>query len=209
MKKPIILVGGGGHCKSVIESAESAGLQIKGILDTTENVGKDVLSYKIIGTDDDIPKYVDICEFVITVGFIRSPKLNILLHGKVIKAKGRFATIIASTAHVSRYAKIDKGVVIMHHAFVNAGAKIGFGSIINNFANIEHDVIINQHCHISTGAMINGECIIGENTFIGSQSVVANCIKICPNCIIGAGSVVNKNIEESGTYIGNPIRKIR
>lgn len=207
--KPLILIGGGGHCKSVIESAESAGLQIKGILDTPENVGKDVLSYKIIGTDDDIPKYVDECEFVVTVGFIKSPKLNILLHKKVIKANGQFATIIASTAHVSRYATIEKGVVIMHHAFVNAGAEIGFGSIINNFANIEHDVIINQHCHISTGAMINGESVIGENTFIGSQSVVANCIQICPNTIIGAGSVVYRSINNPGTYVGNPIRKIR
>lgn len=207
--KPIILIGGGGHCKSVIESAESAGLQIKGILDTPENVGKNVLSYKVIGTDDDIPKYVDDCEFVVTVGFIKSPKLNILLHEKVIKVNGRFATIIASTAHVSKYATIGIGVVIMHHAFVNAGAVIGFGSIINDFANIEHDVRIDQHCHVSTGAMINGECIIGENTFIGSQSVIANCIKIYPNVVIGAGSVVYKNIMESGTYVGNPIKKIR
>jgi sugar O-acyltransferase (sialic acid O-acetyltransferase NeuD family) len=205
----IILVGGGGHCKSVIESAESACLQIKGILDIPENVGKDVLSYKVIGTDDDIPKYVDECEFVVTVGFIKSPQLNILLQNKVIKANGKFATIVASTAHVSKYATIGKGVVIMHHAFVNAGAVIGFGSIINDFANIEHDVRIEQHCHISTGAMINGECEIGENTFIGSQSVVANCVKICSNCVIGAGTVVYKDINEPGTYVGNPVRKIK
>lgn len=207
--KPLILLGGRGHCKSVIEAAESARLQIKGVFDTPDNFGKAVLSYKVIGTDYDIPKYVKECEFVVTVGFIESPKLNILIHEKVIKANGRFATIIASTAHVSKYATIEKGVVIMHNTFVNAGAVIGFGSIINNFADIEHDVRIGQHCHISTGVMINGECVIGEKTFIGSQSVVANNITICPNCVIGAGSVVCHDITEAGTYVGNPIKRIR
>ena len=59
MTKNLILVGGGGHCKSVIEAAESAGYNILGVLDTPENVGKQVLAYSVIGTDDDIPQYVD------------------------------------------------------------------------------------------------------------------------------------------------------
>ena len=53
-QKNLILVGGGGHCKSVIEAAESAGYNILGVLDTPENVGKQVLAYSVIGTDDDI-----------------------------------------------------------------------------------------------------------------------------------------------------------
>ena len=58
-QKNLILVGGGGHCKSVIYVAESAGYNILGILDMPEDVGKKVLDYKVIGTDDDIPQYVD------------------------------------------------------------------------------------------------------------------------------------------------------
>lgn len=46
MKRPLILVCGGGHCKSVIEAAESAGFAIKGILDVAERIGDDVLGYK-------------------------------------------------------------------------------------------------------------------------------------------------------------------
>ena len=56
MKKPLILVGGGGHCKSVIDVAESAGYTILGILDMPEMVGTCVLDYPVLGTDDDIPK---------------------------------------------------------------------------------------------------------------------------------------------------------
>lgn len=207
----IILVGGGGHCKSVIEVAESAGYEIKGILDKPEEVGKEVLpGHKVIGTDDNIPQYVEECDFIITVGFIQNPTLRIKLYNKVKAAGGRLATIIASTAHVSKYAELGEGTVIMHHAFVNAGAKIGDNCIINTFVNIEHDAEVGNQCHISTGTMVNGECKIGENCFIGSQSVCANCIEIASDIIVGAGSVVRKSIRVKGIYAGNPaILKIK
>jgi sugar O-acyltransferase (sialic acid O-acetyltransferase NeuD family) len=211
MKHPLILIGGGGHCKSVIEVAESAGYEIKGILDMPDEVGKEVLpGHKVIGTDDEIPQYVEECDFVITVGFIKNPALRIKLYNKVKAAGGRLATIIASTAHVSKYAKLGEGTVIMHHAFVNAGAKIGDNCIINTFVNIEHDAEVGNQCHISTGTMVNGECKIGENCFIGSQSVCANCIEIASDIIVGAGSVVRKSIRVKGIYAGNPaILKIK
>lgn len=211
MKRPLILIGGGGHCKSVIEVAESAGYEIKGILDMPVEVGKEVLpGHKVIGTDDEIPQYVEECDFVITVGFIKNPALRIKLYNKVKAAGGRLATIIASTAHVSKYAELGEGTVIMHHAFVNAGAKIGDNCIINTFVNIEHDAEVGNQCHISTGTMVNGECKIGENCFIGSQSVCANCIEIASDIIVGAGSVVRKSIRMKGIYAGNPaILKIK
>lgn len=209
--KSLILIGGGGHCKSVIEVAESAGYEIKGILDMPDEVGKEVLpGHKVIGTDDEIPQYVEECDFVITVGFIKNPAIRIKLYNKVKAAGGRLATIIASTAHVSKYAELGEGTVIMHHAFVNAGAKIGDNCIVNTFVNIEHDAEVGNQCHISTGTMVNGECKIGDNCFIGSQSVCANCIEIASDIIVGAGSVVRKSIRMKGIYAGNPaILKIK
>ena len=205
MKRPLILIGGGGHCKSIIEVAESVGYEIKGILDMPDEVGKEVLpGHKVIGTDDEIPRYVEECDFVVTVGFIKNPTLRIKLYNKVKTAGGRLATIIASTAYVSKYAELGEGTVIMHHAFVNAGAKIGYNCIINTFVNIEHDAVVGNQCHISTGTMVNGECKIGENCFIGSQSVCANCIEIASDIIVGAGSVVCKSLRMKGIYAGNP-----
>lgn len=210
MSKNLILIGGGGHCKSVIEVAESAGYNILGILDRPEEVGKTVLGYEIIGVDDDIPHYVNTAEFMITVGFIKNPALRIKLYEKVLQAGGQLATLIASTAHVSKYAQVGQGTVIMHQAFVNAGAVIGDNVIINTFANIEHDAYIGNQCHISTGVMVNGDCQISENCFIGSQSVLANAISICSDVIVGAGSLVRKSIHQPGIYSGNPaILKIK
>ena len=203
--KTLVLVGGGGHCKSVIDVAESAGYNILGILDMPEDVGKQVLDHKVIGTDDDIPQYVDKAEFIITVGFIKNPATRIILYNKVKEAGGKLATIIASTAHVSKYSTIGEGTVVMHQAFVNAGAHIGANCIINTFSNIEHDAQIGDQCHISTGTMVNGDCKIGERVFVGSQSVLANSITIGDDIIVGAGSLVRKSITKAGVYSGNPV----
>lgn len=208
--KPLVLIGGGGHCKSVIEVAESAGYSILGVLDMPEDVGKEILSTKVIGTDDDIPSYMDKAEFVITVGFIKNPNIRIKLYNKVKEAGGKLATIIASTAYVSQYATLGEGTVVMHHAFVNAGAQVGNNVILNTFANIEHDAVIGNQSHISTGTMVNGDCKVGCNCFIGSQSVLANGITVGDDIIVGAGSLVRKSIKEKGIYSGNPaILKIK
>lgn len=191
--KPLILLGGGGHCKSVIDAAESAGHIILGILDTPDKAGEDVLGYRIIGTDDNIPDYADKAEFVITVGQIKSNTIRHKIAEKVIKAGGYFATIIASDAYVSKHAEIGAGTVVLHKAFVNAGAKVGKNCIINTMANIEHDAQIGDFCHISTGAMVNGETKVGHDTFVGSGSTLYNCITITENSILPAGSVVRKS----------------
>jgi sugar O-acyltransferase (sialic acid O-acetyltransferase NeuD family) len=208
-RKRLILIGGGGHCKSVIDAAESSGYSIAGILDTSENVGKSVCGITVIGTDDKITTYVNDAAFIISVGCINSFSLRLKLYYMVKQAGGILATIVASTAYVSRYATVGEGTVMLHQSCANAGAKIGANCIINTFANIEHDVQIGNHTHISTGAMVNGGCIIGESVFVGSRSAIKHGTSVSDNVMIGASSYVNKDICEKGTYIGIPARKIK
>ena len=192
MSRNLILVGGGGHCKSVIDVAESAGYTILGILDKPEEVGKQVLDYKVIGIDDDIPQYVDKAEFVITVGQIKSSAIRHKIAERIETAGGRLATVVASDATVSKYATIGEGTVILHKCIVNADAKIGKNCIVNTMANIEHEVEIGDFCHISTGVMVNGMTKVGDDTFIGSGSVLYNCIEVPNDSIIPAGTIVRK-----------------
>lgn len=194
MKEKLVLVGGGGHCKSVIDVAECAGYTILGVLDKPERVGDHVLDYEVIGTDDDMAKYVEVAEFVVTVGQIKSPDLRMELHRKVERAGGHLATVVSPKAQVSKYAVIGEGTVVMHQAVVNAGAKIGKGCIINTFADVEHDSEIGDFCHISTGAIVNGGCRVGKGSFLGTGALIANQIEIGENAVIGAGTVVVKSL---------------
>ena len=81
MKQPIILIGGGGHCKSCIDIIEQEGqYRIIGILDLPTMVGKRIFEYEIIGTDNDLPAFLKTVDnYLITVGQIKSSEKRIAL----------------------------------------------------------------------------------------------------------------------------------
>ncbi len=210
-KQKIILVGGGGHCKACIDVIETENkFEIFGVLDIPDKLNNSILKYKVVGNDNDIKKYAKQgYSFLITIGHLGNPQLRRKLF-KIIKSNnGNLPIIISPLAHVSKYAKIEDGTIIMHQAIVNTGAKIDENCIINNKALIEHDTIIENNTHISTGTIINGDCKVGKNSFIGSNTVINHSINITSDTIIGAGSVVTKDITESGVYVGSPARKIK
>ncbi|MEB3039575.1 NeuD/PglB/VioB family sugar acetyltransferase [Capnocytophaga gingivalis] len=195
IEKPnIILVGGGGHCISVIDVIEQQGkYNIKGIIDIKENIGKDVLGYKIIGSDNDLQDLFLSCpNAIVSVGQIKSSALRIHLFQKLKTIGYHLPIVISPLAYVSKYALIGEGSIIMHQALVNAGAKIGKNCIINTKANIEHNAHVEDFCHISTGTIVNGDCIIGKETFIGSNATISNGVTISPNSIISAGEFVKR-----------------
>jgi len=209
-KQKLILIGGGGHCKSVIDIIETEKkYQIIGIIDSEEKIGERLLGYPIIGSDNDLERLSkkDFF-FLVTVGHIKTAKTRKTIFEKLKNLNAKLAKIISPFAYVSSHATIGDGSIIMHQAFVNAGAIIGENCIINTKAIIEHDVKIESHCHISTGAIINGDCDIKKENFIGSNSVVIQGKTINYNTIIGAGAVVTKNIPSNSIITGNPGKSI-
>jgi len=190
--KELVLIGGGGHCKSCIEVINTSGKYIiKGILDLDENIGKDVLGYKVIGTDKDIPMLIkNKMKFLITIGSIGDSSKRIELFNLVLSLGGDIPTIYAPTAYVSKSALIGKGTIIMHQTFVNASVIIGVNCIINTKSLIEHDAVIGDHCHISTGSIVNGGTIIGARSFFGSGAVTKQYISIPDGSFIKANSIV-------------------
>jgi sugar O-acyltransferase (sialic acid O-acetyltransferase NeuD family) len=197
MKEKIILIGGGGHCKTCIDVIEAEGTyEIEGILDKPENNGKRVLRYSMIGGDDLIASLAkDHKHFLITLGQLKSPDRRRELFDKIGVLGGTMPVIISPRAYVSKYADIDVGTIVMHNAIINAGAKIGKNCIINTGAIVEHDAVIEDNCHISTGAIINGGVIIRKNTFFGSGAVSREYIAIRSNSFIKAHSFVKVSDE--------------
>jgi len=192
MKHSIILIGGGGHCKSCIDVIEQEGrFTIKGIIDMPEKKGEKILGYPVIGNDDDLTEFINSnTHFLITLGQIKSAQRRKELY-KLLDSKGaKLPIIISPGAYVSKHAIIEEGTIIMHGALINANAKVGKNCIINTKSLIEHDVEIGNHCHISTGAIINGHVKVGDETFIGSGAVTKENIIIAAKSFIKANSIV-------------------
>lgn len=191
LKKNIVLVGGGGHCVSVIDIIENGNeYNILGILDS--NVSENnILGYKVLGGDSLITKLVnENTYFLITVGQIKSSATRKNIAKNLTENNAKLATVISCLAYVSKHAQIEEGTIIMNHAVVNAKSKIGKNCIINTKANIEHGVSIGEFCHISTCAVVNGDSVIGSGTFIGSNATISNEISIKENSIISAGKFI-------------------
>ena len=190
--KNLILVGGGGHCKSCIDVIEGSDeYRIAGILDTPDKVGQKVLDYEIIGTDDDIEKYVkQDFYFLITLGQIKSADLRIRLFEKIKSLNGKFGTIVSKNAYVSKHSAIDEGTIIMHHALVNAGARIGKNCIINSKVLIEHDCMIGDNCHIAVSAVLAGGVNVGSESFVGANATIVQYKSVPEKSFIKASELI-------------------
>ena len=190
--KEILLIGDGGHSKSVIDVAEQQGqFKIAGIVGTAKSIGSEVLGYKVIGDDLDIDKFSKSYKYaIVAVGQIHTPEIRIKIYSSLMKSGFILPSIISPRSYVSRYAVIGSGSIIMHDVVVNANTIIGDNCIINSKALIEHDSIIHSHCHISTSVTINGNVIVGEGSFIGSGAVTNNSIVIKKNSFFKAGALI-------------------
>lgn len=209
MKEKIILIGGGGHCKSVIDVIEQENkFEIVGIIDIKEKIGSKVLNYTIIGCDDDIEILSETHKnFFITFGQGKSNSFRKETFDKLKKLNLNLPIIKSPISYVSTHSVIGEGTIIMHGAIVNAGAKVGVNCILNTQSLIEHDVELGNHCHISTKATLNGTVKVGNSVFAGSTCVIADGLNVCDDVTIGAGSTVIKSIGSPGVYVGCPAKK--
>lgn len=196
MKEKIILVGGGGHCKACIDVIEQAGkFQIAGIIDLPEKLHQLVLGCPVIGCDEDLSDLIKSCPNVlITLGQLKSPARRMELFNDLQQMGALFPVIQSPLAYVSPHAQVADGTIVMHHALVNAGARIGANCIINTKSLVEHDAVIEDHCHIATGAVINGGVRVASGTFFGSNAVCREYVEIGENSVVGCGAKITKNI---------------
>ena len=196
LEKKIILVGGGGHCRSCIDVIEANDdFKIAGIVEHPgNNRAKSIFGYKVIGDDNDIENLKKKYDYaLITIGQIGSSNLRKQIFNRLKKIGFILPVIASPLAHISKHAVLNEGVIVMHRVTVNAGAQIGSNCILNTNSLIEHDVKIGDHTHISTAVVLNGEAIIGSDSFIGSNATVVHGANLPDNYFFKAHSlIVNK-----------------
>ena len=190
--KQLLLIGCGGHARSLIELIEStAEWQIQGLVGLRDQVGRRVLGYPVIGCDDDLPALRDQCSSaVLAIGQTPDSALRVRLAKKLEQFVFEFPVLISPHAVVSRHAQLGLGTTVGHGVIVNAGAIVGDHCILNSRALVEHDVLVGHYCHVSTGALVNGGAEIGSDSFIGSGSMIREGLTLPPRTVIGGGKRV-------------------
>jgi len=203
-KAELLLIGAGGHAKSLIDVIEQEDkFKIIGLVGSPTEVGTYVLGYEVLGTDDALSELLKISQYaLIAVGQIGTSDLRRHLFSTITNIGFISPVVVSPIAYVSPHVSIGNGTVVMHRATINAGAKIGNNCIINSHALIEHDVIVEDHCHIATSATINGGSTMGKSSFLGSGTTIRESITIGHSCFIGMGISVRHNLPPNSQFVG-------
>lgn len=200
----LILIGAGGHSRSVVDSIDRTKYEICGFIDENKkgkHIGLPIFGSRI----DDISDFVGYKYFV-AIGDVYCRKV---WFDKVKSMGLDLINIVDKTAIVSESVTIGSGNFIGKMAIINAGSKIGDNNVINTKALVEHECIIGNHNHLSTNSVINGNVIVESNVFVGSSAVFNGQLKIAHDSVIGSGSVVIRDIPANVTVVGNPARIIK
>ncbi len=199
MLKKLLLIGGGGHCKSVLDSLlpTSEYAQI-GIVEKSNENGDSIFGIPIVGVDEDLPFLFrqGYKHAFFAVGSTANPAMRIKFYKELKQYGFQIPNIFDRSAVISGYAEFGEGVFVGKNAVVNAAAKIGNGAIINTAAVIEYECQIGNFAHIAPCAVVTGGAVIGDFAHVGTGSIVKKKIEIGSNAMVGAGVVVANNIPE-------------
>ena len=197
----LLIIGTGGQGKVVLDCAEKHYKKISFL--TNDPDAKTIGNYPVFFEQNVTQEYIlnNFDEIIVAIGD-NNARLNLTL--KYISFGMKLATIIHSNAVVSKYAQLGEGTVVFANAVVNPFAKIGRACIINTGSIIEHDCILEDGVHISPNAVMGGNVNVGKKTWVCVGCSIANNIKIGKNVIIGAGSVVLKDIPCNVLAAGVP-----
>ncbi len=205
MSKKIVLIGGGGHCKSVLDTLlRNNEYDEIVITDNDIPVDTQIMGCRVAGNDDVLPNLLasGFADAFITVGSIKSTKLRHILFEKANNIGFNLPNVIDKSSVVSDYAKLGNGIFIGKCAVVNADATIGDAAIINTCSVIEHECSVGAFSHVSVAAKLCGNVKVGNDSLVGAGSVVIQGVEIGNNAIIGAGSTVITDVEDSSTRVG-------
>ncbi len=209
MNLPVLIVGGGGHAKVLIDTLRLRSARIIGITeaDPTKH-GTEVLGVRVIGDDKTISEHAPGTLLLVNgIGSVNLPKARKAVFEKY-KAKGfTFATIVHPSAVVAPDVVLGEGCQIMAGAVIQPGSRISMNVIVNTKASVDHDCIISDHVHISPGVTLSGGVTVGRMAHIGAGATIIQGVRVGDNCLVFAGSVVIDDVPAETQVLGVPARK--
>ncbi len=205
---PLIIVGGGGHAKVLVDTLRVEKRRILGFVDPRPSLPP-LLDVARLGDDSIInasaPSEI---RLVNGVGSIGCTSRRREIHENFCAKHYHFETVIHPSAIVASDVLVEEGAQIMAGAVVQPGSQLGANAIINTGALVDHDCTIGSHAHIGPGVTLSGGVIIGQGAHVGTGAAVIQGIKVGAGSIVGAGAVVIRDVPPGVTVVGVPGRVI-
>ena len=206
----IVVIGGGGHARVLLSILQKIP-ETNPLGYTALHDAGPLLGVPYLGTDEILAGLIgriEHCAALIGLGNVHGGTVRARLREFVERLGYVLPAVVSPDAVVCKNVTIGSGTVIMDGAVVNVGTVVGECSVLNTNCTVDHDCVIGDYVHIAPGATLSGGVHVGNNTLVGVGATVIQSITISNNCLIGAGATVVSNLDEPGTYIGIPARRI-
>lgn len=210
MNKDIYILGIGRNSIVTIDLAERCGFTVKGLYHYLPNrSGETYFGHEIIGCSQQLfDSNLFGLNFAISVG---DNRIRAEIYNKLKLSGGNIPSLVHPNANLSKYSTIGDGVQIYVNAIIDPNVEIKENSIISAGSVILHGSRIDNHVFVAPEAVIGANTNIKQYAFVGlNATLISNKVKfIGENAIIGAASVITREIESDKTIKGNPGREIK
>jgi len=201
MKERLIIIGGGGHAKVIIDAVLAGGkYEMYGIIDQKIEHWTEILGVRVIGPESTLTEIFKkgIKNAFIGVGSIGDCSARKTIYKKLKSVGFELPVIVHPKAVVARDVEFGEGTFVAASATINPGTKVGKNVIINTSSSIDHDCNIGDFVHIAPGAVLCGTVTVGEETHVGMGANIIQGVTIEKKCFITAGCLV-KTDQIDGT----------
>ncbi len=207
---PIIVLGGGGHAKVLLDALQRSGRTVIGLADQNPALrGKRVLGVEIMGGDDFVQRHAPASVLLANgIGSVDSMQVRASIYQRFKQQGYAFATVLHRSAVIGSEVVLGEGAQILVGAVLGPSVVIGEDSIVNTCASVDHDCRIGAHVHLAPGVVLSGGVAIGDGTHVGTGAVVIQGVTIGVGCLIAAGAVVVADVRAESRVAGVPARKL-
>lgn len=205
----VIILGGGGHARVVIDilSHFADQLTVRGILDPDKSKHGETISGVPVLGDDSTLNEIPVQDHGVIVA-LGDNRLRAHLFKRCVNLGFTLINAIHPNATLAKDVKIGVGNVVMAGAVVNSGTIINDNVIINTGATVDHDCVVGSHVHIAPGVHLGGSVRVGEGSQVSIGATVIPEISIGEWSLVGAGTVVIRDVRPKTTVVGVPARII-
>lgn len=211
MNLPVIILGGGGHGKVLLDILLQQSFDILGFtVPGNEQSNDTIKELQLMGDDSAVLHYSpDKVLLVNGLGSVGNTSRRQRLYQEFSQKGYRFLDVIHNSAIIASDVLTGDGLQVMAGAILQIGTQIGDNTIINTKTSVDHDCRIGSHVHLAPGVTLSGNVEVGDCVHVGAGATVVQGIRIGKGSIVGAGAVVIKDVPESATVLGVPARVVK
>lgn len=197
----LIVYGGGGHGKSLIDLIRVLGsYHLAGIVDDGIARGETIMGLPVLGGGEALAELADqgMRLAVNAIGGIGDLTVRVRIFDRLAQVGFACPTVIHPQAYVEPSASLEAGAQVFPHAYVGTEANIAFGVIVNTGAIVSHDCRVGANANISPGAMLAGAVRVGPEVLIGMGATINLGVTVGARARIGNGATVKADVPERG-----------